>query len=235
MNCTECQTIIGAEPDSDDPQAINHMAECAACASFHADFKVFDQKLKQAFEVDVPEGLMNFDYTEKVVEFPKARQTPKFIPYALAATVLMALGISFVSLQDSGEIGSWGQDVVAHILHEPKAFKADNALVSRNKLIQVAQSNGARIIGDFGDVTYIKSCPFRGKTVTHLVTQTEHGPVTILLLPGEAVDSVQNIAEEGYVGTVVPVDGGSIVIVGENQSSAASAEQQIKSSVQWDI
>lgn len=233
MNCNNCQEILGAEPESTIPEVIEHLKDCVDCQAFKAGAQNLDSILAQAMKVDVPDGLMDFDYTGKVVEFPAAKKRNPLVPFALAASVLLVVAASFLSWR-SASVESWAPDLIAHIEHEPKAF-AITTPVPAAKVVQVAQQNGVRMAGDFGNITYIKSCPFRGKMVTHLVAQTDRGPVTVMLLPGETVDQPEQIDEEGYVGTVLPFNGGSIVVVGSDGESAKKIQKQMSSSVTWDI
>lgn len=207
----------------------------------------FEARLKDALNIEVPSNLMDIDYDsveseqDKVVAFPgaKRRQPSVFRPLALAASVLMVVGASFFAwqgaLQTNDLSDTWGVEVVAHISHEPASMDITNPVVPRGQIQYISQRTGVSIDETLGEITYIRACPFRGKLVTHLVTKTSNGPVTIMLLPGETVEEIGSIEKDGYVGTVLPVDGGSIIVVGENEPSAAEAAKRVVESVSWDI
>ncbi|MEM7283293.1 MAG: DUF3379 family protein [Pseudomonadota bacterium] len=238
LNCNECQEFLGADPDCTVPEVVNHLSGCDTCRQFQMECQRLDSLLMQALKVDAPSAseLMDIDYSDTVVKFPGSDRQPtsnRFIPFAMAASVLLVLAASFLSWQGANE-ESWAKDIIAHVEHEPGAF-AFTAAVPKTKVIQVAQRTGVRVQGDLGEVTYIKACPFRGRMVTHLITQTEKGPVTVLLLPGETVEKPEHIDEEGYVGTVLPFNGGSIVVVGGDAESAQEVQKRMSSSVVWDI
>jgi hypothetical protein len=72
-----------------------------------------------------------------------------------------------------------------------------------------------------------------GKKVPHLVIQGEHGPVTILLLPDEAVDDAVELEGESINGVLLPVGGGSVAIIGEKDEKLESIRQNVMNSVTW--
>ena len=46
-------------------------------------------------------------------------------------------------------------------------------------------------------VVYAAPCPFRGRRIAHLVVQTAHGPMTVMLLPHVKVRAAQEFSEDG--------------------------------------
>jgi hypothetical protein len=68
--------------------------------------------------------------------------------------------------------------------------------------------------------------------VPHLVVQTPQGPVTVLLLRHRNVSEPVRLAEQGYVGVVLPAPRGSIAIVGQ-QMDLDGIARQIFEAVDW--
>ena len=124
---------------------------------------------------------------------------------------------------------------MAHVHHEPAALVRTSEAVSVDDMDRVLQAAGARLprLGD--TVTYIKLCPFRGHMVAHLAVQGQHGPVTVLLLPDENIDAPVPIEEDGFVGTIVPLDsvGGSLAVVGEHPGDIDAIKDQVADAVRW--
>jgi hypothetical protein len=96
--------------------------------------------------------------------------------------------------------------------HEQQAWDTTAALPAQ-ELEQVLDRSGLRLRAGFADVTYARSCWFRGHWVPHLVVRTADGPVTLLLLRHESVSQATAFEESGYRGTLVPADGGSIAVL----------------------
>jgi hypothetical protein len=72
-----------------------------------------------------------------------------------------------------------------------------------------------------------------GKKIPHLVIQGEHGPVTILLLPDEAIDDAVQLEGESINGVLLPVGGGSVAIIGERDEQLETIKDNVVNSVTW--
>jgi len=159
---------------------------------------------------------------------------------AVAAVALLAIGVIFGTLKNSAFIpgGSLAGDVVAHINHEPRAISprpaSDVRPVSNHEVTEVLQAAGADM-SDIGPIVrYAKLCPFRGTMVAHFVVQGEAGPVTVMLLPEEQVTGPVAVDEDGFVGTIVPLDiGGSIAVVGAPGESLEQIQREVAAALRW--
>ena len=149
----------------------------------------------------------------------------------LAASVLLAttLGIRFFSPDVIYE--SLGDEIIAHLDHEPRSRQITHKAVSERKLAQVIDKDVAEM--DAGLITYARSCVINGKTIPHLVIQGERGPITLLLLPDEMIESAVPLEGVGITGVILPVGTGSIAIIGERDEPLDKLEQQLINSVKW--
>ena len=86
---------------------------------------------------------------------------------------------------------------------------------------------------DAGLITYAQTCVINGRKIPHLVIQGEQGPVTILLLPDEAIDDAVPIEGESINGIILPVGGGSVAIIGERNEKLDTIKQNVINSVTW--
>lgn len=189
----------------------------------------FEDLLLRAMRVDVPD----FDRTTSGV--PVQRRSRKPLWFALAATVVLGIGLSINVLRDSAFLstGDIAQDVVVHVRHEDEAAFARSTPVPRRQLNGVLQAAGATM-GPVGDVSYVKLCPFRGTMVAHFVVQESAGPVTVLLLPDEEVSGPVMIEEEGIIGTIVGLEtGGSIAVVGSSGEEIEDIKNRVAAAVKW--
>lgn len=186
----------------------------------------FEALLSRALRIDVP---------------PAGTAAPRRWRWvAAAAVVILAVGVSVRGLQYFGYLptGDLASDVVAHIHHEPAAVSvpvvAITNAVPAPDVEAVVLAGGARLEHLQPMVRYARLCPFRGETVAHLVVQGANGPVTVLLLPHERVDHVVQVDEDGFVGTIAPLDiGGSIAVVGQPGESLAEIQEEVAAAVRW--
>jgi len=188
----------------------------------------FEDLLERALRIDVtPSGTVK----------RQPRGYRAWTRMALAAAVVLAVGLTFSKLQDAAYFGSedLASDVMAHIRHEPAALASTREPVSPAAMDKVLQSAGARVTPLSSPVTYIKLCPFRGHMVAHMAVQGPNGPVTVLLLPDETIDAPMPIEDDGFVGTIVPLGamGGSFAIVGEYAGDLQSIKDQVADAVRW--
>ena len=86
---------------------------------------------------------------------------------------------------------------------------------------------------DAGLITYAQTCVINGKKVPHLVIQGKNGPVTVLLMPDETVETAVEIEGESINGVILPVGNGSIAIIGEEEESLDLIQESVMHSVTW--
>jgi len=213
---------------SEGGEGAGHPPSRAEAATGRSDDARFEDLLERALRIDVPP-------TGTVKRRP--RVTWEWTRMALAAAVVLAVGLTFSKLQDAAYFGSddLASDVMAHVRHEPAALVSTREAVSPAALDKVLQSAGARLASLDRPVTYIKLCPFRGQMVAHMAVQGQNGPVIVILLPEENVDVPMPIDEDGFVGTIVPLGamGGSFAVVGEYAGDLQSIKDQVADAVRW--
>jgi hypothetical protein len=188
----------------------------------------FEELLLRAMRIDAPE------LRQHTGPLPGRKISPKWVWSALAATVLIGVGLVANMLSDTAFLstGDIARDVVVHVRHEPHAF-ANNSAVPREELEGVLRAAGATM-NPVGTVSYVKLCPFRGTMVAHFVVQGSAGPVTVLLLPNEEVSEPVIVDEEGFAGTIVSLEtGGSIAVVGNQVEQIEDIKNRVAAAVKW--
>jgi len=186
----------------------------------------FESLLARALRIDVP-----------AAGSPVATRRPRrWLSIAVAASVLIAVGVTVNNFYDARYFSSddLATDVVAHMNHEPGSLRRTESVVATGEFDQVLQQAGARLSVAPPAVSYVRLCPFRGHMVAHFVVQASHGPVTVLLLPDERVDTRVAVDEDGFIGTIVPMqDGGSIAVVGKADEDISEVRDQIANALRW--
>ena len=132
-----------------------------------------------------------------------------------------------------GPRNSLAQDVLAHMDHEPEAFVVTTTAADDAVLDRVLERGGIRLRPEVGTVSYANSCRFRGRTVPHLVVQTDDGPVTVMVLRNERPDAPVRFAEHGFSGTIVPAGPGSIAVIGAAGADLAQVTERVVAAVDW--
>lgn len=198
--------------------------------------KEFEERIARALAIDVPEldmpELPDLESDNVSAIRPRARFTaPAW--FAMAATVVAAAVLSVWVLSSSVEYDSLAEEVLAHVDHEPAAFRRADTPVSDERLRRVVPANLATVDHGAGMITYAQSCVINGRNVPHLVIQGKRGPVMILLMPEEEVAEAIDVQGEHINGVILPVGQGSIAIVGQRDESLDNIKKKIMNSVTW--
>lgn len=234
MNCDEYKQAITADPAFDGDG--DHLAGCNDCQAYRDAMRSLNVDIAKAMQLDVPPlsmpDLADIEADNVVALTPrKALGKPAWL--ALAASVMLAAVISFNLFGTRVDYESLADEVVAHLDHEPFALRPSTTAVSDERLAAMVPAEVARMDHSAGLITYAQSCVINGKTVPHLVIQGQHGPVTILLMPEEAVAEAVPLEGENIHGAILPVGQGSIAIIGAREEPLEPIEKSVLKSVMW--
>jgi hypothetical protein len=241
MNCEQYREAIAADPSESFDGGALHSAECSACSALKAEMQALDAKIAAALAIEVPElkmpELPPVSAGEKVVDLASRRQrkfsTPVWI--ALAASVVLATVIGTRFVNTGTDYGTLAEQVIAHLDYEPDALTVTDNAVSDERLGSVVRPAIASVDRKLGLITYANSCEINGREVPHLVIQGEKGPVTILLMPYEKVDTPIELNGQSIEGVILPVGDGSIAIIGKRGEAIDRVRTRVLQTVEWSI
>lgn len=213
-----------------------HVERCADCHAYREELFALDRLAEKALSIPVPPLAMpelpDID-TSNTVSMSRRRRKP-LTWLAMAAGVAAAAVLGFRMLGSGLDYPSLEAEIIAHLDHEPYALRVTDKAVSESRLERVVPANVARLDQTAGLVTYAQSCEINGHTVPHLVIQGERGPVTILLMPEEAISEARPLSGERIEGVLLPVGNGSIAIIGEIGENLDRIETSVRNSITWD-
>lgn len=227
MECLEFRRAAGADPYHLDAEAVAHRDACPRCAEFLRQTLALDEKVLAALRVPVPEvGARPVRPTGAVLPRVDRRRW-----LALAASIVGGVAIGSL-LWVSSPRESLATALVEHMDHEPEALASANP-ADPSRVERVLERGGIRLKPGIGTVSYASTCPFRGRRVPHLVVQTEAGPVTVMVLGNEKVETPVRFDEQGYSGTIMPAGPGSIAVVGPAHANLDHVAAQVLAAVEW--
>jgi hypothetical protein len=213
MHCHHARLHIGGEPQALPPEVHAHLTTCEQCSRFRDETLGMEGRLRHALELPLHR------FRQPVA--PVRR-------FALAASVLLAvlLGGGFWFLRPQSALAG---EVMEHVIHEPDSWSQQRQL-SAAELSAVLQAAGVEF-----DVTmpvvYAAPCPFRGHRVPHLVVQSSHGPITVMLLAHEKVPSRQEFSEGPYRGVLLPAGRGSVAVIAREGQVPQIVTDQVLSGI----
>ena len=232
MNCEEYREAITANPAFDG--GADHLAGCADCQAYRREMQALNVRIAKAMQLSVPALKMpELPAVETVVPLRRREPLSRPVWFAMAASVLFAVVMGVRMLGTDITYESLGEEVIAHLDHEPYALRVTDEPVSPRRLARVVPASIAELDHEAGLITYAQTCVINGKRVPHLVVQGETGPVTILLMPDEEVAEAEVLEGANIHGVILPVGSGSIAIIGPREERLERIEKRVLDSVTW--
>jgi len=227
VDCLEFRRLAGADPQHPAAAMLEHAAGCPRCTGYLRQTQELDRHILAALSVPVPPRHAGRATGSAVPGLDRRRW------YALAASIVAGVLVGSL-LWVGGPRNSLAQDVLAHMDHEPEALVVTTSPADEAVLGRVLERGGIRLRPEVGTVSYANSCRFRGRTVPHLVVQTDGGPVTVMVLRNEPVDAPVRFAEERFAGTIVPAGPGSIAVIGTGDADLEQITARVLAAVDWE-
>lgn len=233
MNCMEFRRMLLTDPAVSDPDFEAHRRTCRSCADAVERSAHLERRLREAVNIDVPEGLASRILLKH--SFTAHRRVPwwrRGRTYALAASIVLAVGLVAMGLVAQVEQRRLSEEFVALVEGAPYALQAKDR-VSREQISQALSAAGVDLDGSIGEVTFAGPCIVRGEISGHVVIQGQSSPVTVFLIKEKLVSDRATIRAGEYRGVVVPAGTGTIAIVSESGESLAHVEALVRSAVRW--
>ena len=214
-DCRHVRLAVGADPQHLPADVEAHLAGCEACRRFRDETLALDGRLRAALELPLPEF---------------RRRAPPVRRYALAASVVLALlvaGGAWLFRPASALAG----EVVAHVEEEADSWNAREPMPAA-AIASVLATAGVEFDARM-PIVYAYPCPFRGHRIAHLVVQTAHGPLTVMLLPHVRVEHREKFSESGLSGMLLPAGTGSVAVLARGADVDAADAETMVSAVRW--
>jgi hypothetical protein len=229
MNFSEFKKLIGADPwnrGSETLRARNSAPEFEEAAS---EAELFEQKLQSALNVQAPADLL-----ESIKGI--SQQSPErrnWMPLALAASVIIAVGAAGVAWKQSHEWESVEAYVADHYSHDGPGLvaKATNVVDERdiNEIMAGLDASLGQQLS--ANVKFIKHCPTPDGRGVHMVLNTEQGPMTVIFMPKTSVTDGELVTFDQMQALMVSLEHGSVAIIGTQSQDFGGLEAVIKQSL----
>lgn len=235
MNCFDFRKNTLAVAGMTTPDHAEHAAGCAACAAFAHDLILQDEKLREALQVQAPEGLVGRILLAQ-------RRNPQQIhwrPWAIAASVIAAVALSsYTGLRESHYPAERIVDASAlsgnHLAiaaidyvveHEPQLL-AENVQGDPEVMRANLQRIGLQLPAGT-EVRYLGKCPVIGGTADHLVVQTSAGPVTLMLVADQGLGARVMVAYRDKTAVATSIRRGGYIMIADSASAVQRLEQKL--------
>lgn len=180
---------------------------------------------------------------------PLRASKPSFFQYyAIAASLILAVGIVFSLMSNSGPSpadAAFGDELLAHLYHDNLEIDditggAAYALLELDEVNINLANTGTRMVSldsteEFG-VRSAKPCEILpAYESAHLVLQGSRGAISVIVINNSPVDVEFSIRDDRFEGIVLPMEGGNMVLVGEKDEDLSHYASLFAENVEWVI
>jgi hypothetical protein len=233
MNCMEFRRAALANPLHPGHEALDHEADCPDCTHFYQALRVQEERLYEAMNVPVPEGLAD----RILLRHQRLRQPhwPWLAGLALTASLLLAVALNFDEMLPPHELTPemLAAGLITHVAEEKKALLAQQVVPSA-QLVSLFARNGVELDKPPGITTYADHCPLPGGgSGEHLVFATPQGKLTLILMPNKHIDHPLRLDKDGLTVSLIPTEAGSMALVSEQKAQIDAAETWARENLRW--
>jgi hypothetical protein len=234
MKCLEFRRQLTQDPYQANDVLTEHATSCNTCSSFAQDLQTHEVRLRSILNnvMPPPELAAKIQFA---VRLEQRKKRFRKAWYAMAASVLMFVGVSMTSLfNESRERGNMAlaQSMLDHIEDE-HSHLVDEGPASRGRIKFVFQRFGASLKEDIGPVNFVAECLMRERNGVHLVLPGKAGPVTAFYMPGEHIKESGAMSAGHYQGEIVATEWGSVAVLGEPGEPLQGKAKELASKVHW--
>jgi hypothetical protein len=215
-------------------EALEHEADCPDCTHFYQTLRAQEEALYEAMNVPVPDGLADRILLRQSRGW-RERFLPRFAVPALAASLMlvMTLGIGWKPQSGALEPELLAAGIAEHVADEPRALAA-NLTVPMATLVGAVRRSGGEIVQALGHATYADHCPLPGGGKgEHLVFDTPHGKLTLILMPGKRIAHPVRVEKDGLTVSLMPAGEGSLALVSDQHARIGEAEAWARENLRW--
>lgn len=246
MDDLEFRRQIYASPKAHDKAVKEAILSDPNKRQFADEMRSFEQKLEQAYQVDVPDNLASKIILKQTLD--KHKQSDKRRSrwhLAIAASVAFMIGLSLNLAQFNlpGLINQPGaeltslmlehteQDTIRHF-QSPTAMQ--NAQVSLASINQKLSTYGAQLSKPFGIVRSINFCQLKNIRALHLIVQGETGLVNIFIMhPNHSISELPEIEDNLYKGKGHRYPTADLMYIGDKQENLQQIQHQFEQQLKW--
>lgn len=233
MDYSEFRRLLGTDPTSEDADFLEARTASPEFEQAAREAEAFERKLNDALLIAPPPHLID---DLRAIAVPGRSRGPsrrRWAPFALAASVLMAVGTLSVVWNLNRGTETVEQYLVAHYAMDGEELEARAVKQPAVDIEGILSEVNYETRPEFAElIAFIKFCPTPDGKGVHMVVNTEGGPVTVMLMPSISVDDRSSDLANGMRARIVPLGRGSIAVMSMNPAAvdelASSARESIR-------
>lgn len=231
MNCLEFRRVCQTDPYTQEKEFQEHIDACPKCKVYFNEVMEFECDLNEAFSIPVPESLESRIILRKSIEADKTSRHRSQIFFAIAATMMLAVGLTLSIFKPMVEPSL---DQIVMDFYDRHNSELDMNQPTADKSMQTLLTEvGITVKENIGEVEYADRCYVREGQGIHVVVTGTNGPITLLFMPEESVNKRKLFADKEYHGLIVPCPRGSVAIIAPPDEDLEKIESRIFKSLEW--
>lgn len=262
MDELEFRKRVYAAPSEPDQELLDAAQDNPALQKILEQAQQLDSDIENLVSnVVVPEGLKDKlleipdsdtaepDAAPNMVTMPDrpAANASFFQYYAIAASLLLIIGVTFTLSFDSGPTDAeiaMGDEVIRHLYAEAPEIALVNAAGPRNAInwneVDVIMANaGAQLsntVNQRSTVFYANPCIILPEySSAHLMLEGDEGAINVFLIQNSPVTNEFQIRDDRFDGLVVPMDKGNLILIGEDGENLDLFKNLVSDNMEWVI
>ena len=233
MDDLQFRRSIYADPSSLDEDIIAAQDADPAKKQLAHDLRLFDEKLKQAMNVPVPDDLCDKLLLRQTLASHQQEKRKSRVHLALAASVAIIAGLVVNYLQFSSTYTNLGDYALAHVYHED-FHNDDSNRVNLTTLNNKMTTFNASFTDSLGELISADYCRFDGMKSLHLVFQGLTDTVAVFVIPKEDhLTFTDKFSDSKLQGESIGFKDTDIIVVADKNESIASWQRNIKDKISW--
>jgi len=237
MDDLEFRRRILADPNDNSQEMITAKNSSIANRKLSDELTQLDAKLEKVLKVDVPDDLADRILFNQSGQ-PEQNQSKTRFHLAIAASVAFAFGLfigQFNSdIAPTGYTSEIAQVALDHVYTEAPFIADIDESVSLQQVNAKLTPFGSELANLPGHVYYVNHCGFGDKNALHMVMATDHGKVTVFVVP-EKSQNMSSFSDNSLQGVVMPIQNASLIVVGDKGQDVTPIAQSLESDLSWEI
>jgi len=232
MDFSEFIRQLGADPGNRDPEILRARQSSPEFLQAAEEADALEEKLSRAIDLPVPDDLL-----ERILAISKGTtaapgNTPWWQSMALAAGILVAVGVAGVTWNLNRGWESVEEYVTDHYLHDGAGLVAKAGARASSDVQKIFSRFDVEATPALADIiSVIKICPTPDGKGVHMVLNTADGPVTVIYMPNTEVTDLETLEFEGMQALLVRLDKGSAVIIGTESQGISELYSVVQNSI----
>lgn len=224
MNCLDYRRVLLSGVGESESMR-HHRMECVSCEELHNEQMAFEDALRDALEVPVPDAWG--DRLASSVPGPSVAVRPDRRRFLAAAAVAAgAVGIGLYAWR--GRDDPMAMACIDFVMKDEAKSLMMGAMPRAEAERMLADSLPLERIERVGSIKHIAPCPLGEGTAYHVILMVPQDKVTLLVMPDTPMPARGRATQQGMYASVIPLRKGSVGIVGANAAVVDSVAGALK-------